>query len=54
MFRLEPGTLYGLGGQENHYLRALPGSDMHVSRAFNPPVGGAETRQDANPIQLGS
>jgi len=42
VFRLGPGSFYGLGGQECHYLRAAADTDMHVSCAFSPPVDGSE------------
>lgn len=41
-FRLEPGTFYGLGGQDNHYLKADPDTDMVVSCAFTPSTNGIE------------
>lgn len=41
-FRLEPGTFYGLGGQERHFLYADPEQDMVVACAFNPPIAGIE------------
>lgn len=46
VFKLEPGTFYGLGGQERHYLRASSEGDMHVACAFNPPVDGAEDHNE--------
>ena len=46
VFKLEPGVFYGLGGQENHYLRASKEGDMHVACAFNPPIDGAEDHKD--------
>jgi len=46
LFRLEPGSFYGLGGQDNHYLRADPEEDMHVACAFNPPVDGSEDHDE--------
>ncbi|CAE7366080.1 ectD [Symbiodinium natans] len=42
VFKLEPGSFYGLGGQECHVVRASPNGDLCVSCAFNPPVDGAE------------
>lgn len=39
--KLAPGTMYGLDGQERHYLRATKG-DIVVVCAFNPPVAGTE------------
>jgi hypothetical protein len=42
VLKLEPGTFYGLGGQERHYLRASVDVDMHAICAFNPPIDGKE------------
>ncbi|CAE7889861.1 ectC, partial [Symbiodinium microadriaticum] len=42
VFKLEPGSFYGLGGQECHVVRASPDGDLCVSCAFNPPVDGLE------------
>eukprot|EP00439_Symbiodinium_sp_Y106_P051134 s1516_g6.t2 len=42
VFKLEPGSFYGLGGQECHVVRASPDGDLCVSCAFNPPVDGSE------------
>eukprot|EP00930_Biecheleria_cincta_P020622 TRINITY_DN15473_c3_g1_i2.p1 TRINITY_DN15473_c3_g1~~TRINITY_DN15473_c3_g1_i2.p1 ORF type:complete len:379 (-),score=36.94 TRINITY_DN15473_c3_g1_i2:373-1509(-) len=46
VFRLAPGVMYGLGGLDNHYLRADAGADMHVACAFNPPVDGSEDHDE--------
>jgi L-ectoine synthase len=41
VYKLGPGTFYGLDGHERHFLRATKG-DMEVACAFNPPIAGSE------------
>lgn len=41
VYKLAPGSFYGLDGHERHFLRATKG-DMQVACAFNPPIVGSE------------
>lgn len=46
-FRIEPGTLYALNKNDEHWLRAE--TDLHLICTFNPPLVGDETH-DANGV----
>jgi L-ectoine synthase len=41
-FRIEPGTLYALNKNDNHWLRADAGADLRLVCTFNPPLVGNE------------
>jgi L-ectoine synthase len=42
VFRIEPGTMYALNKNDQHWLRAYAGADMRVVCTFNPPLVGNE------------
>jgi L-ectoine synthase len=42
IFRIEPGTMYALNKNDQHWLRADAGGDMRVVCSFNPPLVGTE------------
>ncbi|GAA4022035.1 ectoine synthase [Actimicrobium antarcticum] len=42
VFRIEPGTMYALNKNDQHWLRADAGGDMRVVCSFNPPLVGTE------------
>ena len=43
-FRIEPGTLYALNKNDEHWLRAE--TDLHLICSFNPPLVGDETHDE--------
>ncbi len=43
-FRIEPGTLYALNKNDEHWLRAE--TDLHLICTFNPPLVGNETHDE--------
>lgn len=51
-FRIEPGTMYALNLNDNHYLRADAGADMRVVCTFNPPLTGTEIHDAEGVYQL--
>jgi len=46
VFRIEPGTMYALNKNDEHWLRADAGADMRVVCAFNPPLVGDEVHDE--------
>lgn len=44
VFRIEPGTLYALNKNDEHWLRAE--TDLHLICTFNPPLVGDETHDE--------
>jgi L-ectoine synthase len=45
-YPIEPGTLYILDQNDEHYLRAYQGQDMVMACVFNPPLTGLEVHDD--------
>ena len=43
---IEPGTVYILNKNDEHYLRAHDGEDMVLACAFNPPLTGVEVHDE--------
>ena len=46
IFRIEPGTMYALNRNDEHWLRADAGADMRVVCTFNPPLVGDEVHDE--------
>ncbi|MBA5684412.1 ectoine synthase [Photobacterium damselae subsp. damselae] len=45
-YSIEPGTLYILNKNDEHYLRAYGNEDMIMACVFNPPVVGSEVHDE--------
>ncbi len=45
VYGIEPGTMYALNENDEHYLRAY-GEDMRLVCVFNPPLSGQEVHRE--------